>query len=312
MERGLRSLRLLEAIDASANDIETATQATKTASEAVKTACESIENIIDDLDVRIAPVRSVGVLHRSAVVATDKCVVPTLATKSTAATGGTLVNSTTYYVAVAPGTGFGSAGASNVLSQATGADNPQTHSITLTIPQVVGAEHYDIFASVDAAPKWIARITEAQRAAGDCQIQTYATVTTGGGNAAGTILIGTVGTGIQTTNAVFAANNAYVVPTPTAAIVCEGKSYVDLFIELTVTDLRSAPTLALMPLFKSGSTDSAYYCGSSITVPIMNGAIGQSKKMMYRLDILDITDLIIAVGTISGQGASLDIWAEAV
>jgi hypothetical protein len=102
------------------------------------------------------------------------------------------------------------------------------------------------------------------------------------------------------------------VPTPTAAIICEGKSYVDLFIELTVTDLRSAPTLALMPLFKSGSTDSAYYCGSPITVPIMNGAIGQSKKMMYRLDILDITDLIIAVGTISGQGASLDVWAEAV
>lgn len=262
--------------------------------------------------IAVAPVRASGVLHRSAVVATDKCIVPTLVTKTTSPTGGLLVKSTTYYVAVAPGTSFGSAGASNVLSQATGADNPQTHSITLTIPQVVGAEHYDIFCSVDAAPKWIARITEAQRAAGDYQVQAYATVTTGGGNAAGTILLGTVGTGIQTTNAVFAANNAYVVPTPTAAIVCEGKSYVDLFIELTLTDLRSAPTLALMPLFKSGAADSAYYCGSPTTVPVMNGAIGQSKKMMYRIDVLDITDLIIAVGTISGQGASLDVWAEAV
>lgn len=290
MERGARDLQLQIAANASLVRI--------------KAAAEGPTPVI----------RAAGVLHRSAVVATDKCVVPTLAIKSTSATGGTLVKSTTYYVAVAPGTGFGCAGASNILSQATGADDPQTHSITLTIPQVVGAEHYDIFASVDAAPKWIARITEAQRAAGDCQVQTYATVTIGGGNASGTILIGTVGTGQQTTAANFSAsgNNAYIVPTPTAAIICEGKSYVDLFIDLTVTDLRSAPALTLMPLFKSGAADSAYYCGSPITVPVMNGAIGQSKKMMYRIDVLDITDLIIAVGTISGQGASLDVWAEAV
>ena len=257
-------------------------------------------------------VRETGVLHRSAVVATDKCIVPTLATKTTAATGGLLVKATTYYMAVAPGTRFGSAGASNILSQATGADNPSTHSITLTIPQVVGAEHYDIFLSVDAAPKWIARITEAQRAAGDYQIQTYATVIAGGANAAGTVLIGTVGTGIQTTNATFSANNGYVVPTPTAAIDCHGKSYLDVFVELIVTDLRSAPYLALMPMYKSGEGATDYYCGSPIIVYIMKGTIGQSKRQVFRLDIKGINGIIIAVGTISGQGASCDIWTEAV
>jgi hypothetical protein len=256
------------------------------------------------------PRRMPGILHRSAIVAADKCTLPTLATKSTAATGGTLVKSTTYYIAVAPGTLFGSAGACNVLSQATAADNPQTHSITLTIPQVLNAEHYDIFMSGDAAPKWVGRITELQRAAGGFQIQTYGVVTSGGANAAGTVLLGCVGTGIQTTNATFAANNAYTIPTPTGVVYCTAKNYLDIFVELTVTDLRSAIILKLMPMFKS--KESKWYCGSPITVYIMQGAVGQSKRQTFRLDVKDMTECIIAIGSISGQGASCNIWVEAV
>jgi len=262
--------------------------------------------------ISVAPVRAAGVLHRSAIVAADKCIVPTLATKAQSDEGGALPASTTYYVTAAAGNLFGTAGACNVLSQATSAAAPGTHSVLLTVPQVVGATYYDIFFSVDAAPKWIGRITEAQRAAGDFQIQTYATVTASGGNAAGTILIGTVGTGIQTTNAVYAANNAYIVPTPAATIDCNGKSYVDVWIEMTLTDLRSAPSLSLMPIFESGQPPADYFCGPPISVPVMNGAVGQTLKQMYRVDVEDVSELIIAVGSIGGQGASVDIWAEAI
>ena len=268
-------------------------------------------DLVDEV-ISVAPVRAAGVLHRSAIVAADKCVVPTLATKAQSDTGGTLPASTTYYVTAAPGNLFGTAGACNVLQQATGAAAPGTHSVLLTIPQVVGATYYDIFFSVDAAPKWIGRITEAQRAAGDFQIQTYATVTASGGNAAGTVLIGTVGTGIQTTNAVYAANNAYIVPTPAATIDCNGNSYVDIWVEMTLTDLRSAPSLSLMPIFKSGQTPADYFCVDPKSVPIMNGSVGQGLKQMYRIDVEDASELIIAIGSIAGQGASVDIWAEAI
>lgn len=294
-----------------------------TAEQAIQAATEALAALISagklQVDagisggtISVAPVRAAGVLHRSAIATADKCVVPTLATKSQSDTGGSLPASTTYYVSAAAGNLFGTAGACNVLTQATGANAAATHSVLLTVPQVVGATYYDIFFSVDAAPKWIGRITEAQRAAGDYQIQTYATVTSGGGNAAGTVLIGTVGTGIQTTNAVYAANNAYITPTPTATIDCNGKSYVDVWIEMTLTDLRSAPSLSLMPIFESGQTPADYFCGSPINVPVMNGSVGQGLKQMYRVDVEDMAELIIAVGTISGQGASVDIWAEAI
>jgi len=258
-----------------------------------------------------SPTRAAGILHRDGIQAADKAIVPTLATKATAATGGALPDATTYYMAVAPGTLFGSAGASNVLSQATAADADHTHSITLTIPQVVGATYYDIFFSVDAAPKWIARITEAQRAAGGFQIQTYGIVTAGGGNAAGTILIGVVGTGIQTSNAVFAANNAYVVGAITG-ISCVGKSTAYVHVAFALTDLRSAPSLTLMPVFGSGETVEKQYTTAPITAWMMNGAVGQTQQQVFQIDVAGAAKLYVLIGSIAGQGGAASVWVELV
>lgn len=79
---------------------------------------------------------------------------------------GTLNASTTYYVAVIPGNEFGPTKAASVFDNvATAASGLNTHSVTISIPEK-GGDYYDIFVSVDAAPKWVARISEAERLLG--------------------------------------------------------------------------------------------------------------------------------------------------
>src|SRR3990167_2112179 len=118
--------------------------------------------------------RSTGTLHRSAIAAVDKVAAPANPTVADVTTSGSLLANTTYYLGVAAVShqngsadiiGVSTVNAS-VQSQATAADASNTHIIRATIAQVTGADGYLIFCSTDAAPKLVAYITEAARAAG--------------------------------------------------------------------------------------------------------------------------------------------------
>jgi hypothetical protein len=258
--------------------------------------------------VQLGGVRKAGILHRAAVTAADTLVKPTLVTIATAATGGSLLDITTYKVSAAPGNEWGSAGSLNILSQATAADAPHTHSLTLTLPACAGATYWDIFCSVDAAPLWVGRITEAQVAAGDYRIATYgATPTTGGGNAARTVLLMCAGTGLAMNVSPFIANNAWKPTTPTS-ISCPGWGNAILHFEVTVTDLRSLPAFSWCPFYKSQSTDSTWYAGSAIAMTI--GGSNQPLKQVVDLDLDGALEFVILLSDFSGQGTSVDVWVE--
>jgi hypothetical protein len=110
--------------------------------------------------------------------------------------------------AVAAANVYGVTAASNIVT-----NSPSLNKTAdLTVPQVAGATHYDIFYSTDAAPLWLARVTETQRASG-CAITGVGTVTTTNGSGwtkvADKVNIRLVGTGVATTAAPFAVNTAY-------------------------------------------------------------------------------------------------------
>jgi hypothetical protein len=258
--------------------------------------------------VQLGGVRSPGILHRTAVTSADVLVKPTLVTIATAATGGSLLDITTYKVSAAPGNEWGSAGSLNILSQATAADAPHTHSLTLTLPACAGATYWDIFCSVDAAPLWVGRITEAQVAAGDYRIATYgATPTTGGGNAARTVLLMCAGTGLSTTVVPFIANNAWKPTTPTP-ISSPGWGKAIIHFDVTVTDLRSLPAFSWCPFYKSQTVDSTWYAGTTIAMTI--GASNQPLKQVVDFDLDGTLEFVILLSEFAGSGTSVDVWVE--
>lgn len=255
----------------------------------------------------LIPLRESGVAHRDAVAAADKCAPPTLSTKAAVNSEGSLT-ATTYYAACAPGNTFGTAGCSNVISQACALND----ALDVTVPQVTGATFYDIFCSTAAAPLWVGRVTETQRAAGVkiTAVGTYESPSVGVD--AGKVRIAVAGTGIATNDATFAANNAYIVGA-IAPIACAEKRLAYVFVKFTATDLRSAPSLSLMPVFETNEDPANQYTTQPITVWIENGATGQTKKQaLPPIELNGITNLYILVGSIGGQGAAVSVWVELV
>jgi hypothetical protein len=178
----------------------------------------------------------------------------------------------------------------------------------VTIAQCVGAEYYDLFLSTDAAPKWVARITEAQRAAGGYIVTAEGTVEPGGSNPGGTVDINVAGAGIQVNNSVFLQNNAYI-PASVTPLDCTGKSRAYVYVKLHLDGLGSVPELKLIPFFANQSSAADWHQGELVTVSVLGGA-GQSLEQNFVLDVDGSTGMVILVDTISGQGAATSIWVE--
>lgn len=136
-------------------------------------------------------------LHRLAVTSADFLEPSVTTLANVASTAGALSSNTPYNAAAAPGNSSGPGPAGSVVSVTVTNDGASTHRVRLTIPQVTGADFYDIFLSAHAAPKWVARITEDERAAG-CVINTDRSV--GSGGTAGAVDIGQQGVGNVQTN----------------------------------------------------------------------------------------------------------------
>jgi len=254
--------------------------------------------------------RGAPVLHRNGITAIDK-VVPFVTGDLTSADNGagtgSLLASTTYDFTVIPANSLGPCSvAATINTQATGASGLNTHSVRLTIPQKTGAEKYIIFFSDAAAPLWVAEVTEAQRAAGDFEVTAVGTVAAGGGNPAGTIDVNVAGTGIATSNAIIVPNNAYLPATP-PAYDCTGFESVRVLVSLALTDLRTAPSLSLVPFIRNELTTTHWHQLAPLTLALL-GAVGQSLKQEFILDTHDATNLVILVGTIAGQGAAASVW----
>lgn len=226
---------------------------------------------------------------------------------------GSLSQSTTYYTTAIPRNYHGAAAVTAAIdTQATGAYGANTGAIQITIPQVVGADFYDVFLSTDAAPKWVGRISEAQRAAGDYMIDAVGGISIGGGNPPGTVRINVAGTGLQTSNAIFAYNNGYLPERVVASdgyINCAGYSRAHIYVSLGITGLDVAPVLSIVP-FLRGQDGGWYQC--ELRPLSLLGATGCSLMQDFEMDVDGATGLTVLVDTIAGSafGYSASFWVE--
>jgi len=266
---------------------------------------EIISNVIDDVvdtDTTIIRARNTGVAHRNAITVVDKIPKITITAADQAEVAG-LLTAVAHGIAVAPANRYGTAGSSAIVTVTPTVDK----SIDITIPRSSNAEFYDIFLSTDVAgPLWVARITEAERLAG-CAITAVGVVEAGG--AAGVVNVGAVGTGIASTNLILVPNNGYshtgITPVST---VDKHKAFI--YVKLSVTDLRSAPALNIVPFFLN-QVSGEYHQGTLITLRL-SGDGGQSNAQVFEVDVDEAVEMKVLVDSIFGQGASATIHVELV
>jgi hypothetical protein len=253
--------------------------------------------------------RGTQVLHRNAIAAADVLANPSSSAPTVAdvTTAGSLAFNTVYRAAFAAGNTQGNTLCSGVASQTTANDAANTHGVRLTIPQVASATYYDVFLSTDTAPKWVARITETQRAAAGTTITAVGTVGTGGPNAAGTVDIRVVGTGQQTSAQNFQQNTAYV--TTASAYDSTGFSQVRVQVKVTLTDLRTAPTLVLVPAWLNDLNAGQYHLGQPLQVPLASGS-GAALFQEFVLDTNGSDGVILLLDSVTGQGAAVSVWLQ--
>ncbi len=254
--------------------------------------------------------RNTAVLHRNGITAHDK--VATLAAASVTATGqtgGSLTTSTTYNWSVVAGNKFGSAG----IPSSGGVGNTATSTNTavrLAWAQVTGAEYYDLFLSTDAAPKYVGRVTEAQRATGGLLTAAStgsAGCTIGAGGIAGAIDVRVAGTGQQTSATNFSVNNAYT-PASITAVNCAGYSIAHIQVVATLTDLFTAPTLNVIP-FLLDDQDSSYNQATSVTMSLLT-AVGQSLRQDFVVQLDGSSGLVVCLGSFAGNGLSVNVAVQ--
>lgn len=250
--------------------------------------------------IRFAPNRKPGIAHRSAITAVDKLAVPgTLTVTAVTESGSTLTN-VARHVAVAAYNRWG------VTTVSTGSVTPTlSQAVRIAFAAVTGADGYDIFLSTDANPKWVGRVTEAQRAAGGI-FSAVGTLSAGGTTNA--IDVGIDGTGLASNVNPFAVNNAYT-PSLITQVNCAGASKAHILVKLAVTDLRSLPALSVVPFMKTEASDGDWYMGTVQAVSLLT-AVGQALQQSFDIDVNGAAGLALLVDAISGQGAAMSAWVE--
>jgi len=242
------------------------------------------------------------IAHRSGVVAADVLAVPTTSAASAVAGGSCTAN--TYHTSVVGVNAYGRTTPS-VDRQATTATTNLT--VRMPITQLTGAVSYDIYCSIDASPKWVGRITEAQRLSG---IKLTAVGTTGAGGTANAVDVEVPGTGLvgATTAAV---NTAYTIPATGTAIDCSGYQYCDFEILASMTGDAVALAVNLLILVQN-SRRSGYAMNTTTPVALTFGGVTATYQPLiqrYRAEVRGSAAVWCLVQSIAGTGASLDIDA---
>lgn len=255
-------------------------------------------------------IRNAGVLHRTGLTAPDKLVVPGTPTLADVTTGGSLVFNTAYKVAVAAASVFGPTTPSSVATLTTANDATSTHAVRITIAQVTDAGFYDIFLSTDAAPLYVARVTEAQRAAGVTVTAVGTISATSPG--AGKVDVRVVGTGVATTAAPFTFNNAYnIAPggVPITPVNCTGYSTAIVHSLVTPADFRSNSVFAFV-LFGQIQLAPTVYAQLSTIVPTLLTADAQPLYRSTAVAMQGCPNLIVLASLLSGQGTSVEVYVD--
>lgn len=245
--------------------------------------------------------QSAGQIYRLAVAAADVIAVPGTLTTSVV-NGGSLANTTAYNSKVVAGTLYG-------RTTPTGGTQRTTSSPNLTLriafATVVGATFYDIYVSTDTDPKWVGRITEAQRAAG-CAITAVGVV--GAGGTAGAVDVQVTGTGQQsaTTSAV---NTAYSIPASPISMVGNtfAYQYIDFDLAFNQNGDSASPALVVVPWYQD-SNDGNYYAGTPVTLSY-GGTTGQygSLAQSLRVEGRGCAAVALLVQSISGTNSTVDM-----
>lgn len=257
--------------------------------------------------------RDGGVLHRDGITGADKLAAATsLTTGVDVGTGGSLAFATTFNITAVPGNRWGPAGpAPAVLAIATANDAANTHCVRGALAQVADADYYDIFMTTAAAPLWVGRITEAQRAAAGCRITALGVVDNAGAGAAGTVQVHVLGTGLASNVNPFILNNAYRPDNSgIVAVNCAGYTKAYILSKLAVTDLRSLPTLKIVP-FLANQVSSGDWAQAQLQTQSLLTAVGESLIQNFVVTVEGSTGLKVLVDTISAQGGSAaSVWVE--
>lgn len=234
--------------------------------------------------------------YRSGVTAADVLAAPT--TSATSAVAGGSLPDATYHTKVVGVNAYGRTVASSDRTQATSGSN---NTVRMPITQLVGATHYDIYLSTDADPKWVGRISEAQRATG---ILITAVGVVGAGGSANSVDVQVAGTGLQA-GTTAAINTAYSVPA--SPINCVGSRYCAFDITAGRTGDAAALACTVVPFYYNSNT-STYYAGTPVALTF-GGAAGVYTPLKQRLQIEVRGNQAVAllIESISGTGASLDI-----
>ncbi len=247
-----------------------------------------------------------GQLHRSAITSADKLSAVGTITLSAGAAGGSLTNGTTYYVTASAANRYGNSVPPTPVSAAAGANG----TIRAAFAAVTGAENgYDLFLSTDTGPLWVARITEAQRAAG-CVVTAVGTVSAGA--TAGAVDIKVVGTGQASNAGNFAANNAYT-PASITPISGAGYSSIKLGIKMSVTDLRSAPGLTLVVAYQPTVANAGgdWFFGYKQVLDFLDDDDAPLEQELT-LPLDGEANFVVLISAISGQGAAASIYVTRV
>ena len=237
------------------------------------------------------------VLYRSAVVAADTLSVPGTVTCTKIAGGAATAG--TYNVKVVAGNGYGrttaTAGNTTITTETTNL------TVRAAFAQVTGATFYDIYCSTDSDPKFVGRISEAQRATG-IVLATVNTPTAGG--TAGAVDVQTPGTGLQAATTA-AVNTAYVIPA--SPVDCSGYQYVDFDLSASRTGDSVALALTVAPFFLDAN-DSLYYQGAAVVLAFGGTTAAlNSNRQRLRVECRGSASVALLVQTIAGTGAAVDM-----
>lgn len=181
---------------------------------------------------------------RAGLTAADTITSPTCVNKLAAGTTDITLATTNLYGGISAGTAYGTNACGTLSAAFTPTENK---SVVMTVAAVDGAEFYDLFLSVDAAPKWVGRITEAQRATGIAI--TAVGVTGASAVGAGKVDIQVVGTGAISTAARFASTVSTIAvgKSSIATIDCTGYRRAYVTAEIEGGALAATPALTIVP-----------------------------------------------------------------
>lgn len=245
-----------------------------------------------------SPVIQTPIAHRTAIATPDKITSPTcVGALAAGATTITLATTALYGAIAARIAGIGSAGAGILSAAFTPTINK---SVLMTVAQVTGATHYDLFLSVDAAPKWVGRITEAQRAAG-CAVTAVGTV--GAGGSPGVVDIQVVGTGVVTTVSEFANNNAYYIAGVAQPVTCTGRKNARVYATFTRGDCTATPTCSMVPFTKTGTT---WASGDAVTMNL-GTYVGNPMSRIYDFDVEGAEAFAVLCNPVGGTFSAIVI-----